>query len=58
MLEEQMGKGSTPLSLYQKQAEDLAGLDINSEEAKSYTDSYLSVSHNSSLKTSGLSEEA
>ena len=33
-------------------------MDINSEEAKSYTDSYLSVSHNSSLKTSGLSEEA
>ena len=58
MLEEQMGKGSTPLSLYQKQAEDLMGLDINSEEAKSYTNSYLSVSHNSSLKTSGLSEEA
>lgn len=58
MLEEQMGKGSTPLSLYKKQAEDLMGLDINSEEAKSYTNSYLSVSHNSSLKTSGLSEEA
>lgn len=58
MLEEQMGRGSTPLSLYQKQAEDLMGLDINSEEAKSYTNSYLSVSHNSSLKTSGLSEEA
>lgn len=58
VLEEAMGKGTTPLSLYREQAQSLLGLDINSEEAKSHTTSYLSVSQNSDLKTSGLSKEA